>query len=553
MDNIRLILLTALCLVGLLIWQAWQKDYGTVKAPTIASTQPSPDGPDKERSDVPAAPTPAATPPGTAQPDAPLSDPAQLIRVRTDALDVVINKQGAVMEQVKLLTYPVTADSPNQPFVLLQNTPGRYFVAQGGFRSNQPAPDHHAPYEAEASEYALREGEDQLEVTLRWRSPEGLQVSKVFTFRRGTFLVHLRYEIKNEGTDAWSGRMYAQLQRNTAEESGGMIYTYTGVAVSSPEKRYEKIDYDDMVELPVDRDITSGWAAILQHYFLAALIPDAKTPYHYYSLVPKDSDRYVVGMLGPEVQVPTGGEAITGIDLYIGPKLQHVLEGLAPGLELTVDYGVLWFFGKPIFWLLEKLHRLTGNWGWAIVLVTVVVKLLFYQLSAMSYRSMAKMKKLTPRMSALRERYGDDKMAMNKALMEMYKEEKVNPFGGCLPILVQIPVFIALYWVLLESVELRQASFGFWLKDLSTPDPYFVLPLLMGVTMVIQYKLNPTPTDPIQQRIMQTLPVVFCVFFAFFPSGLVLYWLANNVLSIAQQWMINRQYGESPAPADARS
>ncbi|MGH8588718.1 MAG: membrane protein insertase YidC, partial [Gammaproteobacteria bacterium] len=226
---------------------------------------------------------------------------------------------------------------------------------------------------------------------------------------------------------------------------------------------------------------------------------------------------------------------------------------LAPGLELTVDYGVLWFFGKPIFWLLEKLHRLTGNWGWAIVLVTVVVKLAFYQLSAMSYRSMAKMKKLTPRMTALRERYGDDKMAMNQALMEMYKEEKVNPFGGCLPILVQIPVFIALYWVLLESVELRQASFGFWIKDLSAPDPYFVLPLLMGVTMVIQYKLNPTPTDPIQQRIMQTLPVVFCVFFAFFPSGLVLYWLANNVLSIAQQWMINRQYGDSPAPAGAQS
>jgi YidC/Oxa1 family membrane protein insertase len=552
MDNIRLILLTALCLVVLLIWQAWQKDYGTVKAPTITSTQPSPDGPAKERSDVPAAPTRAATPPATTEPDAPLSDPAQLIHVRTDVLDVVINKQGAVMEQVKLPTYPVAADSPNQPFVLLQNTPARYFVAQGGFRSNQPAPDHHALYEAEPSEYALREGEDQLEVTLRWRSPEGLQVNKVFTFRRGTFLVHLRYEIKNEGTEPWSGRMYSQLQRNTATESGGMIYTYTGVAVSSPEKRYEKIDYDDMVEVPIDRDIAGGWAAILQHYFLAALIPDPKTPYHYYSLLPKDSDRYVVGMLGPELQVPTRGEAVTGIDLYVGPKLQHVLEGLAPGLELTVDYGVLWFFGKPIFWLLEKLHRLTGNWGWAIVLVTVLVKLLFYQLSAMSYRSMAKMKKLTPRMTALRERYGDDKMAMNQALMEMYKEEKVNPFGGCLPILVQIPVFIALYWVLLESVELRQASW-FWINDLSTPDPYFVLPLLMGVTMVIQYKLNPTPTDPIQQRIMQTLPVVFTVFFAFFPAGLVLYWLANNVLSIAQQWMINRQYGESPAPAGAQS
>jgi YidC/Oxa1 family membrane protein insertase len=552
MDNIRLILLTALCLVVLLIWQAWQKDYGTVKAPRIASTQPSPDGPDKAPSDVPAAPTAAPTPPGTTEPDAPLSDPAQLIHVRTDVLDVVINKQGAVMEQVKLPTYPVAADSPDQPFVLLQNTPGRYFVAQGGFRSNQPAPDHHAPYEAEASEYALREGEDQLEVTLWWRSPEGLQVSKVFTFRRGTFLVHLRDEIKNDGPEPWSGRLYSQLQRNTATESGGMIYTYTGVAVSSPEKRYEKIDYEDMVEVPIDRDIADGWAAILQHYFLAALIPDPKTPYHYYSLVPKDSDRYVVGMLGPEVQVPAGGEAVTGIDLYVGPKLQHVLEGLAPGLELTVDYGFLWFFGQPIFWLLEKLHRLTGNWGWAIVLVTVVVKLAFYQLSAMSYRSMAKMKKLTPRMTALRERYGDDKTAMNQALMEMYKEEKVNPFGGCLPILVQIPVFIALYWVLLESVELRQASW-FWIKDLSTPDPYFVLPLLMGATMVIQYKLNPTPTDPIQQRIMQTLPVVFTVFFAFFPSGLVLYWLANNVLSIAQQWMINRQYGESPAPADARS
>ncbi len=551
MDNIRLILLTALCLVVLLIWQAWQKDYGT--APWAASTQPSPDSPVKERADVPAAPTLAATPPGTTERDTPLSDPTQSIQIRTDVLDVVINKQGAVMEQVRLLTYSVVADSPNQPFVLLQNTRGRYFVAQGGFRSKQAAPDNDALYAAEASEYALKDGEDQLEVTLRWASPQGLQIDKVFTFRRGTFVVHIRYEIKNKGAEDWSGWMYSQLQRNTATDSGGMIYTYTGVALSSPEKRYEKIEYDDLVELPLDRDIAGGWAAILQHYFLAALIPDAKTTYHYYSLVPKDSDRYVVGMLGPEMRVPRGGEAVTGIDLYVGPKLQHVLEGLAPGLELTVDYGFLWIFGKPIFWLLEKLHRLTGNWGWAIVLVTVLVKLLFYHLSAMSYRSMAKMKKLTPRMTALRERYGDDKMAMNQALMEMYKEEKVNPFGGCLPILVQIPVFIALYWVLLESVELRQASFGFWIKDLSTPDPYFVLPLLMGVTMVIQYHLNPTPTDPIQQRIMQTLPVVFCVFFAFFPSGLVLYWLANNVLSIAQQWMINRQYGDSPAPAGAQS
>ncbi len=554
MDNVRLILLTALCLVALLIWQAWQKDYGTARSPAPAKTDEPAALQQSERSDVPtASPTPGAEGAPAGEVDTPLSDPADLVRVRTDVLEISINKQGAIIEEARLLTYPVTVDAPTEPFILLQNTRQRYFVAQGGFRSSQPAPDHHARYDAEAGTYTLKDDEDQLEVTLKWRSAEGLEVSKVFTFRRATFVVHIRYEINNRGVEPWTGRMYAQLQRNTATDRSGMIYTYTGAAISSPEKRYEKIEHEDMLELPLDRDITGGWAAILQHYFLAALIPDAEIPYHYYSLIPKGGDRYVVGMLGPELNVATGSEAVTGIDLYIGPKLQHVLEALAPGLDLTVDYGVLWFFGKPIFWLLEKLHRLTGNWGWAIVLVTVLVKLLFYHLSAMSYRSMAKMKKLTPRMTALKERYGDDRMAMNQALMEMYKEEKVNPFGGCLPILVQIPVFIALYWVLLESVELRQVGFGYWIKDLSAPDPYFVLPILMGLTMIIQYKLNPTPTDPIQQRIMQTLPVVFCVFFAFFPSGLVLYWLANNVLSIAQQWMINRQYGESPAPAGAKT
>ncbi|MDY6994628.1 MAG: membrane protein insertase YidC, partial [Pseudomonadota bacterium] len=289
-----------------------------------------------------------------------------------------------------------------------------------------------------------------------------------------------------------------------------------------------------------------GWVAMLQHYFLAAWVPEPEQQFHYYTnVLTQGAQRYVLGLYGPTTTVQPQQQHVFNFQLYIGPKLQNRLAQLAPGLELTVDYGWLWFIAQPLFWLLNQLHQFVGNWGWAIIILTILIKLAFFQLSATSYKSMANMRRLQPRLISLKERYGDNKAGLNQAMMELYKKEKVNPLGGCLPILVQIPVFIALYWVLLESVELRQADFILWLDDLSTPDPYFVLPLLMGATMLLQQHLNPAPIDPVQQKVMMILPLVFTVFFAFFPSGLVLYWVVNNILSIAQQWVITHRIAGS--------
>ncbi len=550
MDNVRLLMIAGLCIISLLIWQAWQRDYGSLESPWPRSTTGETTAP--KEADIPTIEhgkeASAAVSDEEAEPE---GKEDSYVRVRTDVLDLNINKIGAVIEKAKLLEFPVSVDASDKPFVLLDRSESLTFVVQGGLRSADVAPDHHSEYRSEQSAYDLENAKNSLKVVFTWGPVQGLTVRKIYTFERGSYLVNLRYEIANEGPNPWAGRVYGQLQRSHSESRAGFIYTYTGAAISSPEKPYEKIDFDDMQEKPIERDVANGWAAMLQHYFVVALVPDPKEIFHYYSKILDDGKRYLIGLYGPEVTVPSGADDAIDMRIFLGPKLQHSLEKIAPGLELTVDYGVLWFIGKPIFWLLEQLHRFTGNWGWAIVGVTVILKVMFFQLSAASYRSMAKMKKLQPRLQALRERHEDDRMKMNQAVMELYKEEKVNPFGGCLPILVQIPVFIALYWVLLESVELRQAPFGFWIKDLSAPDPFFVLPVLMGATMLIQYKLNPTPIDPMQQKVMQLLPIVLTVFFSFFPSGLVLYWLANNVLSIGQQWLINKQYGEAAHPAKA--
>ena len=550
MDNIRLLMIAGLCIISLLIWQAWQRDYGSLESPWSRSTTGETTAP--EGTDIPTVEHGKEASAAVSDEEVePQGKEDSYVHVRTDVLDLDINKIGGVIEKAKLREFPVSVDAPDKPFVLLDRSESLTFVVQGGLRSTDVAPDHHSEYRSEQNAYELENAKNSLKVVFTWGPVQGLTVRKIYTFERGSYLVNLRYEIANEGPNPWAGRVYGQLQRSQSEAGAGFIYTYTGAAISSPEKPYEKIDFDDMQEKPIERDVANGWAAMLQHYFVVALVPDPKEIYHYYSKILDDGKRYLIGLYGPELNVPSGADDAIDMRIFLGPKLQHSLEKIAPGLELTVDYGVLWFIGKPIFWLLEQLHRFTGNWGWAIVGVTVILKVMFFQLSAASYRSMAKMKKLQPRVQALRERHEDDKMKMNQAVMELYKQEKVNPFGGCLPILVQIPVFIALYWVLLESVELRQAPFGFWIKDLSAPDPFFVLPVLMGATMLIQYKLNPTPIDPMQQKVMQLLPIVLTVFFAFFPSGLVLYWLANNVLSIGQQWLINKQYGEAAHPAKA--
>ena len=463
--------------------------------------------------------------------------------VETDLYRIHISTTGGDLRQVDLLEYPANTNADSPPFRLMNDSLPNLFVLQSGLRSSTGAePTHHINYTTPQSRYSMPAGADTLQIPLSWRSPEGVEVIKRYTFHRGGYAIDLDHEVRNNSGSDWEGRAYRQLQRTQIAETGqsSFIYTYMGGVIYSPEEKYEKIKFDEMVEQDLDRTITGGWAAMLQHYFLGAVIPGADIPQRYYTKTLSNA-RYVIGMISPARTVPANASSTFSSRLYVGPKLQDEMKQVAPGLELTVDYGVLTVLAQPLFWLLKTIHTYVGNWGWAIVLVTVIIKLAFYKLSETSYKSMANMRKMAPRMQSLKERYGDDRQKLNQAMMELYKKEKINPLGGCLPIVVQIPVFIALYWVLLESVELRQAPFMLWITDMSSPDPYYVLPLLMGATMLIQQKLNPAPLDPIQAKVMMVLPVVFTVFFAFFPSGLVLYWVVNNTLSIAQQWVITRR------------
>lgn len=543
MDNIRAVLILSFFFVLTLLWQAWQRDYGQARpatlpsentvaaSPQFSSPTPTPEVPTTEA----ATPTPA----GNAQ---------SLVSVETDSLRVAIDLKGGELSKVLLRNYPVDVDHPGEPLPLLDNSDALMFVIQGGLLSDSEAPTHQDHYETAQYSYKLPPGSDSLEVPMVWRDASGHEVTKTFVFRRGSHALQVKYAVRNNGSAAWAGRLYGQLLRRVDKAGRALVPTYTGAAISSPEKRYEKLPFDEMSEDSLSRNITDGWAAVLQHYFVAAIIPDRAQPYHYYTKV-LDGNRYIVGMYGPSTTVAPGATVEFSMLYYAGPKDQDTLESLAPGLDLTVDYGSLWFLAKPIFWLMQKLHAWTGNWGWTIVLLTLTVKLALYRLAAASYRSMAHMKRVQPRLLALRERYGNDRQRLNQAMMELYKEEKINPLGGCLPVVIQIPVFLALYWVLLESVELRQAPFLGWIKDLSTYDPYYVLPILMGVTMFLQQRMNPAPPDPMQAKVMQVLPIVFTIFFAFFPAGLVLYWLVNNILSIAQQWLITRTIEGAKAPS----
>jgi YidC/Oxa1 family membrane protein insertase len=542
MDSIRFILVLSLALVVMLLWDAWQRDYGSPPPQNLSAESDSP----VKTADIPQLPeeTVSTAPEKHIRP----AVTAQAITVKTDLFNIKIDTKGGNIIDAELLKFPLSINAPDKPVHLLTENHDLVYIIQGGIISNNNAPTHATAYTSSQNVYMLAPGQQSIRVPLYWHDDSGLMIIKSYEFFRDKYLIKVSYEISNNNNSTWSGRAYGQIQRTHApKRSSGMVYTYTGAIISSPEKRYEKISFEDMQDEKISRSITNGWAAMIMHYFVTAFIPGSThEEYRYYSLYldKKNSgleqDRYVIGGSGPPVTVKAGEKGVLQYSLYVGPKIQKRLEQLAPGLELTVDYGVLWFIAKPLFWCLQKFHTVTGNWGWSIVLVTLMLKLLFYNLSAAGYRSMANMRRVQPRLLAIRDRYKNDKARLNKAMMDLYKQEKINPLGGCFPILVQIPVFIALYWVLLESVELRQSGFVLWIKDLSTPDPYFVLPLIMGVTMFIQQKLNPAPMDPVQEKVMMMLPFIFTVFFAFFPSGLVLYWVANNILSIAQQWMITR-------------
>jgi YidC/Oxa1 family membrane protein insertase len=544
MDNQRLFLFVAVVFVVMLLWQAWMEDYGPApqaEAPPVQDEMALPSVSDAGE-DIPA-PGMVAIPDGTPVAEAGLLKTGQPIRIETDLFDLMIDTTGGDLRRADLVEYAATNEPDSPRFRLLNDELPNLFVMQSGLRAASGVePTHHISYHAEQSHYRMTDTQDSLTIPLVWRSPAGVEVIKRYTFHRGSYVVDVEHVVNNNSGTDWSGRQYRQLQRTQVAETGQstFIYTYMGGVIYSPEEKYEKVKFEEMQEQDLDRSVTDGWVAMLQHYFLGALIPERGSEEHFYTKTLSNA-RYVIGMIAPQRTVAAGESGVFSTRLFIGPKLQDEMKQVAPGLELTVDYGLLTVLAQPLFWLLQAIHKLVGNWGWAIVLVTLLIKLAFYKLSETSYKSMANMRKLAPRLQSLKERYGDDRQKLNQAMMELYKKEKINPLGGCLPILVQIPVFIALYWMLLESVELRQAPFMLWIQDMSAPDPFYILPLLMCATMLIQQKLNPAPMDPIQAKVMMALPVVFTVFFAFFPSGLVLYWVVNNTLSIAQQWVITRR------------
>lgn len=554
MDNLRLLLFFALAVVLLLIYQAWMEDYGRLATPpeavqqpasTEKATEPGSDAtPDISGAlDVPT-PTAAATPVPSAQ----TAGEEDSVRVETDLFQLEISRRGATVTSAWLKDYAVTAEDPETRFRLLKPQPPNMFIAQSGLLGGKQGqlPTHQATFSSAQDSFILDLDKDELIVEFVRTHPSGVEVKKRYEFQRGSYLVRLVQVVTNNTGSPLAIRSYEQLQRTDLVDPNAsrFIYTYTGGVYYSPEDKYTKESFDDMRDGKLQRAVSDGWIAMIQHYFVAAWIAPGGTLETFYTNV-IDGSRYIIGKHSEPVTLPSGATHSFENRLFIGPKLQDTLASIAPSLELAVDYGWLTILAQPIYWLLSKIHAIIGNWGWAIILLTILIKAVFYKLSETSYKSMANMRKVTPRMQALKDRYGDDKQRLNQAMMDLYKKEKINPLGGCLPILVQIPVFIALYWVLLESVELRHAPFALWINNLSDPDPYFVLPLIMGVSMFIQQKLNPAPPDPIQAKVMMSLPFVFTVFFAFFPAGLVLYWVVNNILSIAQQWYITRKIEKS--------
>ncbi|MET0069447.1 MAG: membrane protein insertase YidC [Candidatus Thiodiazotropha sp.] len=547
MDNLRLILFFILAFVGLLLYQAWQQDYGpqsqtqpqTADAPGPVTSEDSAAVPTVEvKAELPAAAAPEGAESSAKSPR------AAVVKVETDLLKLEISTRGGTVQKAQLLDYPVSLDHPEVKVELLTPREPDIYIAQSGLIGTEQgkAPSHEAIYQAQQASYSLADGSDELVVPLSWTSGDGVEVNKQFVFRRGSYLADVSYLVDNQSADGWAARDYGQLQRMepSSDGNGFTTYTYTGGVFYNPTDKYEKVDFDDMAKKKLNVESDHGWLAMIEHYFLSAWIPPKDQVEHYYTNA-LSGGKYLIGSYSPTVTVEAGEKKTLSRQLYIGPKLQDQLEVIAEGLELTVDYGWLTVIAKPIFWLLKSINNWVGNWGWSIIILTLLIKAAFFKLSETSYKSMANMRKFTPRIQAIKDRYGDDKQRIQAAMMELYKKEKINPLGGCLPILVQIPVFIALYWVLLESVELRQAPWVLWIESLSEKDPYFILPLIMGVSMFVQQKLNPAPPDPMQAKIMMTLPFVFTIFFAFFPAGLVLYWVVNNLISIAQQWYITRK------------
>lgn len=556
-QNIRLIFLFALFFVGMFLFNAWQHEHAPAPVANVAAANNNKTDA-LQQLDLPAAVTSEAQKTNDAVPVAVSGVPAiaakdqkRLINVTTDVYDLKIDSLGGDLIYLNLPKYPETLQDPSQGFVLFDESDARFYVVQSGLLSDE-GPDSttngRVQYNFDQHTVTMAEDESVLNVDLHYATSGGVKITKRYIFTRGSYVIRVHYLIDNKSSQNYTASPFGRIKRRAPidESSGffGAMRTYTGAAVKTPESKYQKLPFDDMLKKPFKEDVLGGWAAMVEHYFATALVPSLETRNYYQSETFPDNVYGVRYVSAAEIVAPNTQKQIE-LKIYAGPEVAHQLKEVAPGLELTIDYGVLWFLCQPIFWLLKTMFDVFGNWGVAIIATTVIIKALFYKLSASSYKSMGNMRKLQPKIEELKQRYPDDKQKFSQSMMELYKKEKINPLGGCLPILVQIPVFIALYYVLLECVELRQAPFIWWIKDLSAKDPYYVLPLIMGVSMFVQQRLNPAPPDPVQAKVMMFMPIFFTFLFLQFPSGLVLYWVVNNVLSIMQQWHITMRIVKS--------
>ncbi len=538
MDSQRLILFLIFSFSLIMLWDAWQKQGVEPHNRPAAPTAPTAQTPSATSADVPvpsvtAAPSPASVPAASAAAAAPQ------VRVRTDVLLADVSAQGGDITRLELLRHRAAEDK-TRDFVLFE--PKHGYAAQNGL-IGAGLPNHKTIWQLTPGELELKDGENELRLRMTASAASGVEVTKTYVFRRGSYLIDVEFEIANRGAQPLAPFGYFQLTRDgqPPEGSNSMMVTFTGPAFYTEAEKFHKVNFEDIAKgkAKVPGKADNGWVAMVQHYFVSAWLPQGKGEREFY-VREIGKDQYAAGVIVPLATVEPGATANVAVPLYAGPQEQEKLAKIAPGLDLVVDYGWLTVIAAPIFWVLQWINGFIGNWGWSIIVLTILIKAIFFPLSAASYKSMAKMRVLTPKMQKIKDTFGDDRQRMNQEMMELYKKEKVNPLGGCLPILVQIPVFIALYWVLLGAVEMRGAPWLGWIHDLSEKDPYFILPLVMGATMLIQTKLNPTPPDPMQAKIMIIMPIVFTAMFLFFPAGLVLYWTVNNILSIAQQWQVNR-------------
>ncbi|MGM8850532.1 membrane protein insertase YidC [Salinicola sp. V024] len=549
MDLKRLLFVIPLAVLAYLLIMQWNQDYGqnVVNNPAPEMAASSGGNNSGEDGDVGALSAPTGSD-GKAKPiqddmpaDADTAQGSNLIQVQSDVLDLRINPNGGDIVYAALFGHDQALDS-DTPFVLLSDNKVRSYVAKSGLQIEGHS--GRIAFTADRNSYQLSEGQDSINVDLHG-SVNGVDIVKRFVINRDDYAVKVEYRIDNESQQPVTARFIGQLARDQSPDpasgSGVGMHSFLGAAFSSPDEHYSKVKFDDIRDGDFqNRDVKGGWVAVIQHYFTSAWVPNPDQQNLYYGNV-DNRDRTVAAFAGPNQTIEPGQQTSLDATLFVGPKVQERLEAVAPHLELTVDFGWLWFLANPLFWLLTKIHALIGNWGWSIVLLTVCVKIVLFPLAAKAYKSMARMRKMGPEMKRLKEQYGDDRQRMSQEMMKFYKKEKINPLGGCLPMVIQMPVFIALYWMLMESVELRHAPFMLWIQDLSAKDPYFILPIIMGGTMLLQQFLNPTPPDPMQAKIMKMLPIVFTFFFLWFPAGLVIYWVVNNSISILQQWFITNK------------